>query len=115
MPLVKVQTNMARDNIPKDFHDRMTKLLAEVMDKPEERISITLETDKAMTRGASFDAYCEVHITAIGVESREKTLPIVQKVTKFIAVQTGIASHRIAIWIFSAQPHHIGVNGELMG
>ncbi|XP_066975064.1 MIF-like protein mif-2 [Macrobrachium rosenbergii] len=115
MPLVTVKTNTSSESIPKDFHIRVTKTLAEVMGKPEERISVTLEPGRSMTRGGTSEPYCEVHVTAIGVESREKTQPVVQQLTKVITDQTGIPSHRVAIWIVSAQPHHIGVNGELMG
>lgn len=115
MPLVTLKTNVSSDSLPKDFHVQFTKKLAEILVKPEERISVTVETSKTMARGGTFDPVCEIHIAAIGIDTREKTLPIIQNVTKFIADKTGVPQARIVLWMTSLQPSHVGVNGELMG
>ncbi|KAK7068831.1 hypothetical protein SK128_017557 [Halocaridina rubra] len=115
MPLVTLKTNISSEKIPSDFHVHFTKKLSEVMEKPQERISVTVETEKSMARGGSMDPVCELHIITIGFESKEKTLPLTQEITQYLAEQTGIPPLRIVIYITSVQPTHIGCNGRLMG
>ncbi|XP_022238368.1 MIF-like protein mif-2 [Limulus polyphemus] len=65
MPLCRFETNIS--NVPKDFHILLTDLLADILGKPKEKISVVVYPGLQMYRGGTDDPTCQLVIWSIGV------------------------------------------------
>ncbi|XP_071525446.1 MIF-like protein mif-2 [Panulirus ornatus] len=115
MPIITFRTNLASEKLSEDFHLALSAKLAEALGKPEERVSVTVETDCRMSRGGSLDPVCEIHVASIGLDTREKTLPVASTITSFLTKYTGVPPTRIVMTFRPLQPYLVAVNGVLMG
>ncbi|XP_045125325.1 MIF-like protein mif-2 [Portunus trituberculatus] len=115
MPLVTLITNLPDHKLSEDFHLALSSKLAEALGKPEERVSVRLQCGQRMARGGSMAPVCELHVASIGLEGRDKTQPLAEVMTDFLANSTGIPPKRILMSFSALQPHNIGCEGKLMG
>ncbi|KAK8395644.1 hypothetical protein O3P69_005629 [Scylla paramamosain] len=115
MPLVTLITNLPDHKLSEEFHLSLSSKLAEALGKPEERVSVRLQCGQRMARGASLAPVCELHVASIGLDCREKTHPLAEAMTEFLAQSTGIPPQRILMNFSALQPHNVGCEGKMMG
>ncbi|KIH48637.1 macrophage migration inhibitory factor [Ancylostoma duodenale] len=53
MPMVRVATNLPDEDVPTDFEERLTDLLAESLNRPRKNFFIEVLTGQRITHGAS--------------------------------------------------------------
>jgi len=114
MPFIQVRTNIAKAMVTQALQLKFSAKAAELMNKPEARVSVTVEGDLQMCRGGSFDPVIEVHIAAVGVDQREKTQPVVAGLSEFLHEKMGLPLERITFKFSNLQPFEVGVNGNTM-
>ncbi|CAL4123439.1 unnamed protein product [Meganyctiphanes norvegica] len=114
MPLIQVRTNITKEKLTRDVHLKFSARAAELMNKPEARVSVTVECGLDMCRGGSFEPVIEVHIAAIGVDCREKTQSVVAGLSELLHEQLGLPLERIVFKFSNLQPFEVGVNGNTM-
>ncbi|CAL4066955.1 unnamed protein product [Meganyctiphanes norvegica] len=108
MPYIVVKTNLPNEKVSKDFQLKLSSKAASLMNKPEQRISVSLECGLRLCRGGSFDPVLEVHIDAVDVDSREKTQPVVAGLSALIHDQLNIPLERIVFKIKNLVQHEVG-------
>lgn len=97
MPLCVFQTNVPSKDIPEGFEKELSQLLADILSKPIERISVTLQPEQRMCRGGTNEPTCLVIIWSIAVFSAENNPAYADKLYPFIAEKLGIPNDRIVL------------------
>ncbi|KAG8183072.1 hypothetical protein JTE90_010896 [Oedothorax gibbosus] len=97
MPLCAFYTNVSDKDIPKDFEVRLSEILAEVLSKPIERITVNVIPDQRMVRGGSSEPTCWMNLWSIAVFNEEKNPAYASKLYPFINESLGICNDRIVL------------------
>ncbi|EPB68917.1 macrophage migration inhibitory factor [Ancylostoma ceylanicum] len=83
MPMVRVATNLPDKDVPANFEERLTDLLAESMNKPRNRIAIEVLAGQRITHGASRNPVAVIKVESIGALSADDNIRHTQKITQF--------------------------------
>ncbi|XP_069174866.1 MIF-like protein mif-2 [Procambarus clarkii] len=113
MPRVYLRTNLPGEKISVEFHKKLSAKLAEVLNKPPESVWVSVETDLRLSHGGGFQPLCLLDITCIGLNTRELTQPVTEKLTEFIADHTCITPRNIQVVMHEPMPYEVGVNGKV--
>jgi D-dopachrome decarboxylase len=106
MPICTVETNLATSQVPADFHLKFSKMIADVLNKPEEKISVTLTAGLRMCRGASDDPTVTVHIWSINVFDADRNGAYAVKMFDFFRRELPIVSDkRVALLYHPLEAH----------
>ncbi|KAI9556148.1 hypothetical protein GHT06_018722 [Daphnia sinensis] len=112
MPIVTVETNLTHAQLPEDFGPNLSRFTSETLNKPEERITISLVTDRRMWRNGSDLPMMQIYISAIGaVSTAEQNTVHAQKFTDFMKLQTGLPTERIFLLFTPLEAWQIGKDG----
>ncbi|EFX72336.1 hypothetical protein DAPPUDRAFT_93282 [Daphnia pulex] len=114
MPIITVETNLSYTQFPENFGPELSKFTSETLDKPEERITISLVTDRRMWRNGSDLPMIQIHVSAIGAVSTGQQNSIhAKKFTEFIMEKTSLPIERIFLVFTPLESWQIGKNGTV--
>ncbi|VBB28054.1 unnamed protein product [Acanthocheilonema viteae] len=90
MPLITFASNVLASRFPSNFNVQFTKLMAEILGKPESRILLLVTPNAQLSHGATEDPSCLIveEITSVRKESKKpvisKEQPVLAKLRKQI-------------------------------
>ena len=134
MPIVKVFTNLARNQLPVDFMPKFNGFLAAALSKDPKLFKWTLDTDKLMSQVREFSKQCQplckililqgcdvdghrkpflfVEIESVAVfDTKEKCHKIVPEIFKYLQNETALKNDQIVTKFRDLQAHHVGSKG----
>ncbi|WKY12023.1 hypothetical protein Q1695_003522 [Nippostrongylus brasiliensis] len=111
MPMVRVATNLPDKDVPANFEERLTDLLAESMNKPKSRILIEVYAGQRMTHGGSRNPVVAFKIESIGSLSAEDNIRHTEKITHLCQEVFHVPKDKVVISYFDMKPIHVGFNG----
>lgn len=115
MPIITVETNLSYDHLSKDFGPALSKFTSETLNKPEERITISLVTDRRMWRNGSDLPMMQIYVSAIGaVSTAQQNTVHARKFTDFIMENTGLPIERIFLLFSPLEAWQIGKDGMVV-
>ncbi|KAJ7309740.1 hypothetical protein JRQ81_007804 [Phrynocephalus forsythii] len=116
MPFVELETSLPAAQLPHDLPAKLCAAAAEILGKPEERVSVTVRSGAAMVVGGSSSAPgAQLCVSAIGVlGSAEQNRAHSARLFDFLARELRLAPDRIMIRFFPLEPWQIGKNGTVM-
>lgn len=116
MPTLTVRTNLKLSQLPADFAVSLSRLAADVLDKPESRISVVLETERLMWRNGSDAPLVHLDVAAIGaVDTAELNRRHAPRFFEFLAETTLVAVDRIVVMFYPLQKFQVALDGVLVG
>ncbi|VDM61966.1 unnamed protein product [Angiostrongylus costaricensis] len=95
MPMIRVSTNVPDKDIPANFEERLTDLIAESMNKPRNRIAIEIMAGQRITHGASRNPVVIMKVESIGALSPDDNIRHTQKITKFCQEILKVAQDKV--------------------
>lgn len=110
MPYLKIQTTeelLHADQLT----GKASRLIAEILGKPEKYVMVTLEETAQMIFGGSSEPSVFCELKSIGLPGTQ-TKEISEKLCSFIAEETGVPIDRIYIEFANAERHMWGWNGS---
>ncbi|CAJ0589855.1 unnamed protein product [Cylicocyclus nassatus] len=111
MPMVRVATNLPDKDVPANFEERLTDILADSMKKPKARIAVEVMAGQRITHGASRNPVVIIKIEAIGAMSPEDNIRHTQKVTELCQETLKLPKDKVVISFYDLKPTHVGNNG----
>ncbi|KAE9416596.1 hypothetical protein Angca_005041, partial [Angiostrongylus cantonensis] len=111
MPMIRVSTNVPDKDIPANFEERLTDLIAESMNKPRNRIAVEIMAGQRITHGASRNPVVIIKVESIGALSADDNIRHTQKITKFCQEILKVAQDKVIISYFDLKPTEVGFNG----
>nr|XP_015907500.1 D-dopachrome decarboxylase isoform X2 [Parasteatoda tepidariorum] len=108
MPLCVFYTNVPGTNVPKDFEVELCKVLAEVLSKPIEKVTVNVFTDQRMVRGGSSEPTCWMNLWSINVFSAENNPLYASKLYPFISEALGIKNDKIVLLFHDIKAEQLG-------
>uniref|UniRef100_A0A0K0D9S6 Macrophage migration inhibitory factor n=1 Tax=Angiostrongylus cantonensis TaxID=6313 RepID=A0A0K0D9S6_ANGCA len=97
MPMIRVSTNVPDKDIPANFEERLTDLIAESMNKPRNRIAVEIMAGQRITHGASIQVskLFVLQVESIGALSADDNIRHTQKITKFCQEILKVAQDKV--------------------
>ncbi|XP_076363136.1 MIF-like protein mif-2 [Tachypleus tridentatus] len=105
MPLCRFETNIS--NVPKDFHILLSNLVADILGKPLEKVSVAVYPGLQMCRGGTDDPTCQLFIWSIGVFGVEQNPKYAGPLYELIKEKLGIPDDRIVVVFHDLKPHEL--------
>eukprot|EP00091_Calanus_sinicus_P019328 TRINITY_DN4806_c0_g1_i4.p1 TRINITY_DN4806_c0_g1~~TRINITY_DN4806_c0_g1_i4.p1 ORF type:complete len:123 (-),score=41.50 TRINITY_DN4806_c0_g1_i4:109-477(-) len=115
MPFITLMTNMKAASFPADAMPRLIRVLAPLMNKPQEAYNWVLDTDKIMSKGSdnASKPYVWLKIEAIGTfEDPENIKVMTPKLFDFFTNELNIEQEAILMNFYPLSATHIGKNGK---
>lgn len=111
MPYLKIETNVTLSHDEKEgLMAESSKLLADLLQKPEGYVMISISTDAHLMFGGTTDPCAYLEFKSLGLAESSTTL-FSEAVTRLLGAKTGIHSNRIYIEFSSPERHMWGWNG----
>lgn len=107
MPLVQVDTNLGDREIPADFGENFTNIIADILNKPKERISVTVHSNLNMYFKGSSNACAVVRISSIGVFDEERNKAYGTPILNFLNAALGLPDDRITLALFPLEAYNV--------
>ncbi|RCN42492.1 macrophage migration inhibitory factor [Ancylostoma caninum] len=111
MPMVRVATNLPDKDVPSDFEEGLTDLLAESLNRPRKNFFIEVLTGQRITHGASRNPVAVIKVESLGSLSADDNIRHSQKITQFCQDTLKLPKDKVIITYFDLQPIHVGFNG----
>jgi len=109
MPLCRIETNLTSAEVPADFEFKMVKLLAQVLTKPEENISVIVRTDQRMCRGQNREPVLTMQLWSLNVFSPAQNPTYAPKIFELFHQELPtVTDKRITILFHALEAHDIG-------
>ncbi|XP_070573097.1 macrophage migration inhibitory factor homolog [Ptychodera flava] len=107
MPMCTVTTNLPREKIADDFATSMSALLAKILDKPEQRVTIIVHTGILVSCAGSLDPAMIVQLGSIDrFGENRNNQKYADDIFKFVTEKTGIPFSRIRV-VFTDIPGYM--------
>jgi len=84
MPLIKIETNLDKSEIPAGLIQSFSRMITEVLNKNEAKVSVTLQSGMEMCRGGTTDPTMTVNIWSMEVFTEEKNPAYAVKIRAFL-------------------------------
>ncbi|XP_070573088.1 macrophage migration inhibitory factor-like isoform X1 [Ptychodera flava] len=110
MPHLTLYTNVSRDKIPDDFLTTTTKLMVEIIAKPEEYIMVHVIPDQVMSFGGSTKPCGNAFLTSIGNLGLQENKKITKAFMEHVKEKLGIEPTRMYITFSDAKEMNVGHN-----
>lgn len=95
MPLMHLCTNLQDKDIPKEFDLKLCEKVGEVLNKPIERITLTMHTGMRQVRAGSGKPMASLEIHSINVFDKEKNPTYTPPLLKFISESLKLPEDRV--------------------
>ncbi|MBC8519551.1 MAG: hypothetical protein H8D24_03985 [Gammaproteobacteria bacterium] len=111
MPYLNIETNVSLDHDEKErLMADSSKLLADLLQKPEGYVMISIRTDANLMFGGTTDPCAYLEFKSLGLPE-SSTQFFSDAITKLLGARTGIHSNRIYIEFSAPARHMWGWNG----
>lgn len=107
MPICNVTTNVPQETIPKDFHLRFCALVAEVLTKPPERVSVMVQCGVQMCCGPSDSPTAHLSVLSIDVFSKGKNTEYSIPLRAFLSKELGVGPERVTVYFQNIQAEQV--------
>nr|AAT77698.1 macrophage migration inhibitory factor II [Branchiostoma belcheri tsingtauense] len=111
MPSFVLKTNLARSAIPKDFLTETSKLVADILGKPEGCVCVCVEADVLMTYGGSDAPCCLIDLMSIGKLGLEENKTHTAAICDHVKKHLGIPGDRLYVNFHDAARQDVGRDG----
>jgi phenylpyruvate tautomerase PptA (4-oxalocrotonate tautomerase family) len=113
MPFLKIQSNKEISD-PGSLMAKSSRLLSQVLGKPERYIMVSVELNEDMIFGGINDHLLYIELKSIGLPT-DRTKEISSKLCEFLKRETGVALDRMYIEFADADRAMWGWNGTTFG
>jgi len=110
MPVLKLLSNEGFLNTD-ELLKKSSKLLAEILSKPEKYVMVSFEENPEMIFGGSDDPFFYIELKSIGLP-RNRTKEISKRLCEFLTQETDIPASRMYIKFSDAEGSMWGWNGS---
>jgi len=110
MPVLKLLSNEGFLNTD-ELLKKSSKLLAEILSKPEKYVMVSFEENPEMIFGGSDDPFFYIELKSIGLP-RNRTKEISKRLCEFLTQETDIPASRMYIEFSDAEGSMWGWNGS---
>ncbi|EYC32384.1 hypothetical protein Y032_0003g1541 [Ancylostoma ceylanicum] len=109
--MIRFATNLPDKDVPANFEERLTEVLAETLNRPKAYIAVEVLTGQRITHGASRSPVAIIKVESIFSLSADDNIRHSQKITQFCEDTLKLPKDRVIITYFDLQPTHVGFNG----
>ncbi|XP_078681602.1 macrophage migration inhibitory factor homolog [Branchiostoma floridae x Branchiostoma belcheri] len=114
MPLAHIKTNLSSDQISDEFMKETSKMIAELLNKEEWRVSVHVDAGQRILRAGSFDPYVQFEIGAIKSFDEEKDKEKYSKAFfDFLSEKLPVKYDRIVVIFHRLDSEDVGIKGTL--
>ncbi|XP_020025500.1 D-dopachrome decarboxylase-like [Castor canadensis] len=115
MPFIELDTNLPGNRVPEGLEKRLCSATAAILNKPEERINITVRPGLTMTLGGSTEPCAQLVVSSIGVVgTAEENRGHSARFFEFLTKELALGQDRIVIRFYPLEPWQIGKKGTVM-
>lgn len=115
LPFVELETNLPASRIPAGLENRLCAATATILDKPEDRVSVTIRPGMTLLMNKSTEPCAHLLISSIGVVgTAEQNRSHSSSFFKFLTEELSLDQDRIIIRFFPLEPWQIGKKGTVM-
>lgn len=115
MPFVELETNLPASRLPAGLENRLCAATATILDKPEDRVSVTIRPGMTLLMNKSTEPCAHLLISSIGVVgTAEQNRSHSSSFFKFLTEELSLDQDRIIIRFFPLEPWQIGKKGTVM-
>lgn len=115
MPFVELETNLPASRIPAGLESRLCAATATILDKPEDRVSVTIRPGMTLLMNKSTEPCAHLLVSSIGVVgTAEQNRNHSSGFFKFLTQELSLDQDRIVIRFFPLEPWQIGKKGTVM-
>ncbi|CAD5119804.1 DgyrCDS8389 [Dimorphilus gyrociliatus] len=112
MPLCEINTNVK--NVPDDFLQNCSKVIAETLGKPITYVCVEVNTGKQMTFGATNEPCAIVKVASAGKISLEENKQHARNITQFITNSLGIADDRFYVLFEDLKRENVAFKNRIL-
>ena len=109
MPLCGVCTNVKRQDIPENFSEKLVKVISVTLDKPPERVSISIVPDCILNVQGTSEPCAQLTLTSVGKLGEEENGKHVAAINACVSEQLKVPIDRVLIHFFDAKAFEVGV------
>ncbi|KAJ8261000.1 hypothetical protein COCON_G00167230 [Conger conger] len=115
MPFINLESNLPASKFTDDFLKKLCSAAAAALQKPEERMNLSVKSGLAMLIGGSTAPCVVLCVSAIGVtDTAEKNKEHSAKLFQFLTGELGLTEDRIVICFYPLEPWQVGKKGTVM-
>ncbi|XP_042298594.1 D-dopachrome decarboxylase-like [Sceloporus undulatus] len=115
MPFVELETSLPPERLPQDLPAKLCRAAAEILGKPEERVSVTVKGGVSMVVNGAASPGALLSVSSVGVlSSAEKNQLHSRCLFDLLQKELGLAAERIMIRFYPMEPWQIGKNGTVL-
>ncbi|XP_031204166.1 D-dopachrome decarboxylase isoform X1 [Mastomys coucha] len=115
MPFVELETNLPASRIPAGLESRLCAATATILDKPEDRVSVTIRPGMTLLMNKSTEPCAHLLVSSIGVVgTAEQNRTHSASFFKFLTEELSLDQDRIIIRFFPLEAWQIGKKGTVM-
>ncbi|KAL4720159.1 hypothetical protein ACJJTC_012463 [Scirpophaga incertulas] len=111
MPHFRIETNVSRDNIPKDFVSKAIPILAKILRKPSQYCVVSVIPDVPMSFGGTTEPCATANLMSIGALGVEQNKEYAKVLFELVENELGIPSTRMYITFQNCPSSDVGFNG----
>ncbi|XP_005396542.1 PREDICTED: D-dopachrome decarboxylase [Chinchilla lanigera] len=115
MPFIELDTNLAASRLPAGLEKRLCAAAATILNKPEDRVTVTVRPGLTMLLGGSTEPCARLLVSSIGVvDTAEKNRGHSAGFFEFLTKELALGQDRIVICFYPMEPWQIGKKGTVM-
>ncbi|XP_043572088.1 D-dopachrome decarboxylase [Chiloscyllium plagiosum] len=115
MPFLELESNLPASQFSDQLLSKLCCAAASILDKPKERINVTVKPGMLMAIGGSTAPCAQLVVSSIGVVgTAEQNKQHSAKLFEFLSKELGLAPDRILIRFYPIEKWQIGKNGTVM-
>ncbi|XP_078082922.1 D-dopachrome decarboxylase [Mustelus asterias] len=115
MPFIQLESNLPPSSFCVELVDKLCCAAAAILDKPKERINVTVRSGQLMAIGGSTAPCAQLVVSSIGVVgTAEQNKQHSAKFFEFLKQELGLTTDRILIQFYPVEKWQIGKNGTVM-
>ncbi|XP_021509431.1 D-dopachrome decarboxylase [Meriones unguiculatus] len=115
MPFIELETNLPASRIPAGLEKRLCAAAADILDKPEDRVSVTIRPGMTLMIQGSTEPCAHLLVSSIGVVgTAEQNRGHSSRFFELLTKELSLDQDRIIIRFFPLEPWQIGKKGTVM-
>ncbi|XP_041652897.1 macrophage migration inhibitory factor [Cheilinus undulatus] len=115
MPMLVVNTNVAKGNVPEALLSELSADLAQAIGKPEQYMTVHINPDQMMMFGGKTDPCALCSLDSIGKISSAANKQYTEIVCGLLSKHLGISADRIYIFFTDVLAANVGWNNSTFG
>ncbi|XP_076453008.1 D-dopachrome decarboxylase-like [Babylonia areolata] len=108
MPIMHLNTTLQDKDINKDFDLALCEKVGQILNKPIEKITLTIHTGKRQMRAGSADPMASLDIHSIGVFDKDKSPTYIPTLLEFLSQKLKLPENRVVVIFHDLQPYNLG-------